>query len=211
MPGQNNHDRSPENRAHILDDGFQHRQLHRDIDILLLNRDDWHDTLLPAGNLREPLSVARRATVIAIPADDPDFAAELKSLGWTGPIWRLRRRMVIPQTAGPVAAFCGIARPDQFFAGLKSAGLTVASQMHSPTTIATQLATSNACFRPRAIPVPPRCSLPKRIKSGSASSTTHFPRSHLCCAHSFMSRSRMKSMLFSGSSPVSVVAQFEVA
>ena len=132
VPGQNNHDKSPENRAHILDDGFQHRQLHRDIDILLLNRDDWHDTLLPAGNLREPLSVARRATVIAIPADDPDFEAELKSLGWTGPIWRMRRRMVIPQTDGPVAAFCGIARPDQFFAGLESAGLTVASQIAFP-------------------------------------------------------------------------------
>ncbi len=39
--------------VHILDDGFQHRQLVRDVDILLLSRDDWQDHLLPAGNLRE--------------------------------------------------------------------------------------------------------------------------------------------------------------
>ena len=35
--------------VHLLDDGFQHRQLHRDVDILLLNRADWQDSLLPAG------------------------------------------------------------------------------------------------------------------------------------------------------------------
>src|ERR1700689_4700877 len=51
---------------HVLDDGFQHRQLHRDIDILLLDRHDWQDDLLPAGNLREGLKPARRATAIAI-------------------------------------------------------------------------------------------------------------------------------------------------
>ena len=109
--------------VHILDDGFQHRQLHRDIDILLVNREDWHDHLLPAGNLRETLSVVRRASALAIPSNDSEFEAELRAWGWTGPIWRLRRRMEIPQVAGPVAAFCGIARPDQFFEGLESAGV----------------------------------------------------------------------------------------
>jgi tetraacyldisaccharide 4'-kinase len=126
--GQNNPDKSPKIRAHILDDGFQHRRLYRDIDILLLNREDWHDRLLPAGNLREPLIAARRATVLAIPADDPDFAAELKTWGWTGPIWRIHRRICVPQITGPVAAFCGIARPDQYFAGLKSAGVSITAQ-----------------------------------------------------------------------------------
>ena len=47
--------------VHLLDDGFQHRQLHRDVDILLLDRQDWQDGLLPAGNLREPLEAVRRA------------------------------------------------------------------------------------------------------------------------------------------------------
>lgn len=112
--------------VHILDDGFQHRQLARDVDILLLNRDDWHDHLLPAGNLRESLTAARRATVIAIPASDAGFESDLRAWGWNGPIWRIRRRMEVPRIDGSVAAFCGIARPDQFFAGLEQAGLTIA-------------------------------------------------------------------------------------
>jgi tetraacyldisaccharide 4'-kinase len=116
-------------RVHILDDGFQHRQLHRDIDILLLNRDDWHDRLLPAGNLREPLHAAMRATVLAIPAEDGGLADELRAWGWNGPVWRLRRRMEVPAVEGPVVAFCGIARPEQFFAGLEAGGLHLAARI----------------------------------------------------------------------------------
>jgi tetraacyldisaccharide 4'-kinase len=116
-------------QLHILDDGFQHRQLFRDVDILLVDRDDWRDHLLPVGNLREGLRAAKRANVLAIPADEPEFETELLSWGWTGPIWRLRRRMEIPQVTGPVIAFCGIARPEQFFAGLKANGMTLASQI----------------------------------------------------------------------------------
>jgi tetraacyldisaccharide 4'-kinase len=118
--------------VHLLDDGFQHRQLHRDIDILLVNRADWHDHLLPAGNLREPLSAALRANVLAIPSNDADFEADLRAWGWTGPIWRLRRRMEIPQVSGPVVAFCGIARPEQFFAGLEADGVSLASRVPFP-------------------------------------------------------------------------------
>jgi tetraacyldisaccharide 4'-kinase len=114
---------APEVRIHLLDDGFQHRQLARAVDILLLNSHDWHDTLLPTGNLREPLSAIRRASVIAIPADEPELEAELRTWGSHGPVWRLRRTMEIPAISGPVAAFCGIARPEQFFAGLEAAGL----------------------------------------------------------------------------------------
>lgn len=115
--------------VHILDDGFQHRQLHRDADILLLNRADWHDRLLPAGNLREPLQAAKRASVIAIPAGDTELEQALRAWGWAGPIWRLRRRMDIPALAGPVLAFCGIARPEQFFWGLQESGLRVAARI----------------------------------------------------------------------------------
>lgn len=115
-------------RVHILDDGFQHCQLHRDVDILLLDRIDWKDTLLPAGNLREPLRAAKRASIIAIPADDPAFGVGLRAWGWQGPLWRLHRRMQVPSVSGPVFAFCGIARPEQFFAGLESAGLRFAGR-----------------------------------------------------------------------------------
>ncbi len=119
-------------RAHLLDDGFQHRQLHRDVDILLLDRGDLNDRLLPAGNLREELRSANRAHVLAIPADDPALESDLRARGFAGPIWRLRRRMEIPAITGPVVAFCGIARPDQFFAGLASGGIHLAARIAFP-------------------------------------------------------------------------------
>jgi tetraacyldisaccharide 4'-kinase len=122
-----------ENSAvHLLDDGFQHRQLHRDIDILLLDRRDWQDGLLPSGNLREPRRAARRAAVIAIPADEPEMERKLKAWGWQGPIWRLHRKMEVPAINVSVTAFCGIARPEQFFAGLKAAGLNIAARLAFP-------------------------------------------------------------------------------
>jgi tetraacyldisaccharide 4'-kinase len=118
--------------AHILDDGFQHRQLARTIDILLLDRADFHDTLLPAGNLREALRAAKRADVLAIPAGDPAFEADLRVWGWQGPLWRLRRPMEVPVVAGPVVAFCGIARPHQFFSGLAATGMRLPRRISFP-------------------------------------------------------------------------------
>jgi tetraacyldisaccharide 4'-kinase len=117
---------------HLLDDGFQHRQLHRDADILLLSRADLADHLLPAGNLREPLRAAERADIIAVPKDEPEVADWLKSRAWKGQLWRVRRRMDVPQIDGPVVAFCGIARPQQFFQGLASGGARVAAQFAFP-------------------------------------------------------------------------------
>jgi tetraacyldisaccharide 4'-kinase len=115
--------------VHLLDDGFQHRQLDRDVNILLMDSRDWQDHLLPAGNLREPLAAMRRASVIAIPAEDVELEIVLKAAGWRGPVWRLRRRMEVPPVDGPVVAFCGIARSEQFFAGLAEAGLHLASRI----------------------------------------------------------------------------------
>ncbi len=122
----NQNDTRPQ--VHILDDGFQHRQLARDVDILLVNRADWCDGLLPAGNLREALHAAKRASVIAIPADEPELESQLRAWGWQGHFWRLIRRMEVPAFSGPVAAFCGIARPEQFFAGLDAAGVRLTAR-----------------------------------------------------------------------------------
>ncbi|MGB8261997.1 MAG: tetraacyldisaccharide 4'-kinase [Terracidiphilus sp.] len=125
-------------RVHLLDDGFQHRQLARDADILLLSARDLGDRPLPAGNLREPLRNLQRATVIAVDAGEPEVERFLrqaipadhnsKAARWAGPVWRLRRRMEIPSVSGPALAFCGIARPEQFFAGLESGGLRLAAR-----------------------------------------------------------------------------------
>lgn len=121
---------------HLLDDGFQHEQLYRDVDILILNKQDWfEDSLLPAGNLRESRRAVHRATVVAASADEPEIEENLHrtialdrgSEGpyWYGPVWRFRREMDIPKIDGAVVAFCGIARPEQFFAGLEGAGVQI--------------------------------------------------------------------------------------
>ena len=116
-------------RVHLLDDGFQHRQLARDVDILLVSRRDLADGLLPAGNLREALRAAGRANVFAIPADEPEVAEWVSAHGWEQPVWRLRRHMVAPHIDGPVAAFCGIAQPEQFFRGLEQLGMRLAARL----------------------------------------------------------------------------------
>lgn len=115
-----------EGRIHLLDDGFQHRQLQRTADIVLLSRADLDDHLLPAGNLREPLHALRRASILAIPAEEPETGQRLRALGFDAPLWRIHRRMIVPEIGGPVLAFCGIARPGQFFSGLADAGLDLA-------------------------------------------------------------------------------------
>lgn len=116
--------------VHLLDDGFQHRQLFRDVDVVLVNSEDLADWLLPAGNLREPLSALRRATVFAVPVGDDGAVQRLRQMGLEQPVWRFRREMAVPKgLAGePVMAFCGIARPEQFFEGLTGAGVQVVEQ-----------------------------------------------------------------------------------
>lgn len=114
---------------HLLDDGFQHRLLHRDVDMVLVNTRDFKDRLLPAGNLREPLRALRRATCVVVDADDEEVEARLDGIGWEGPGLRIRRRMAVPYVAGPVVAFCGIARPEQFFAGLEASGMELSARI----------------------------------------------------------------------------------
>lgn len=56
----------------VLDDGFQHRSLHRDVDLVLLDATDAAglDALLPAGRLREPLTELCRADAVMITRAD---------------------------------------------------------------------------------------------------------------------------------------------
>src|SRR5580692_5709769 len=53
-------------QIHLLDDGFQHRRLGRDFDIVLVTPDDARDRLLPGGRLREPLRSLQRADAVAL-------------------------------------------------------------------------------------------------------------------------------------------------
>jgi tetraacyldisaccharide 4'-kinase len=113
------------NPVHLLDDGFQHRQLHRDFSIVMLNEEDLDDQLLPTGRLREPLSALQRADALVVSETFP-----LDRLSkFNGQVWRVRRRMELPAISEPVIAFCGIARPQRFFSGLRAAGLDVREEI----------------------------------------------------------------------------------
>ncbi|MGA9805928.1 MAG: tetraacyldisaccharide 4'-kinase [Terriglobales bacterium] len=112
-------------QLHILDDGFQHRSLVRDFDIVLMTERDFDDRLLPSGRLREPLSSLRRADAIVLPAglavDHPALRRKL--------IWRIERELVLPSLPSAPVVFCGIARPEQFFAQVRAAGITPAAEV----------------------------------------------------------------------------------
>jgi tetraacyldisaccharide 4'-kinase len=112
-------------QLHVLDDGFQHRQLARDFDIVLVNAGDANDALLPAGRLREPLSAVARADAVVLTNDAQASGLPLRDQQ----VWRVRRWIVAPDTKDACFAFCGIARPESFFAELETAGVTLAGRM----------------------------------------------------------------------------------
>jgi tetraacyldisaccharide 4'-kinase len=106
-------------QMHLLDDGFQHRGLHRDFDIVLVTPDDARDRLLPAGRLREPLRNLQRADAVVLAS-----GATLELFPLDGKIvWRARRGIVANNIAPRPVAFCGIARPQSFLLQLRAAGV----------------------------------------------------------------------------------------
>ncbi|MFZ1135442.1 MAG: tetraacyldisaccharide 4'-kinase [Candidatus Korobacteraceae bacterium] len=109
-------------QAHLLDDGFQHRGLARDFDIVLITKRDLHDTLLPSGRLREPLSSLARASAIVLM---DDVATEEIPTREGQQVWRVSRGVVPPETREHCFAFCGIARPQNFYNDLAEEGVRV--------------------------------------------------------------------------------------
>ena len=104
-------------QLHLLDDGFQHRQLARDFDIMLVTPTDTQDSLLPAGRLREPVASLARADAVVLTNNTSTDGLRLKNQL----VWQVRRDIVPPETLDPCFAFCGIARPENFFAQLQAA------------------------------------------------------------------------------------------
>ena len=137
----------PDLAALLLDDGFQHRALHRDLDLLLLDGQRlWgNGRLLPLGDLREPMENARRAHALIVTRagrvqDRAAVEAWWREHGSGGPIFWIgfhlaRLRPVDPPDAEPVPlperepppayAWCGLGNPDAFFADLRGAGITL--------------------------------------------------------------------------------------
>jgi len=115
-------------RLHLLDDGFQHRALARDFDIVLLAPDDADQVLLPVGRLREPLTALKRAhAVVATDAVKVEAFPAMPPL-----VWRVDRDITIPEQMNreaKVLAFCAIARPHRFFTDLRRHGVQPVAEL----------------------------------------------------------------------------------
>lgn len=116
---------------YILDDGFQHRQLHRDFDIVTIDPDEWlrGESLLPLGRWREPKRALLRAQAACVQNGGylnlpiAEFKVTLAVYG-IHPAVDLRGKSI--------TAFAGIAKPERFFEKLESMGLKVDRRVSFP-------------------------------------------------------------------------------
>ncbi len=130
----------------LMDDGFQHLRLQRDLDIVLVDAmSPWGGgTPIPGGLLREPKSTLRKAGIVVVTRSDQaapekisQLMSEIQSLAPSAPIFTARhtpfslrkgngRKVDLAELAGrKVLALCGIARPEAFGKTLTSLGAEV--------------------------------------------------------------------------------------
>jgi tetraacyldisaccharide 4'-kinase len=122
----------------LLDDGFQHWQLKRDLDILVIDcsSDLIQEKIFPLGNLREPISNLKRANLIILNQNTPGEVEKtkesIKFLNPKAPIittiyevdsvseWPSGQRLNLENLKGKKAiSFCGIGNPGSFASSLK--------------------------------------------------------------------------------------------
>ena len=129
-------------RCLLLDDGFQHRALHRDLDLLVLDGvKRWgNGRMVPLGELREPASAAARAHALVVTRAARAPMAEIRAWwqqhGSGGPVftvdfavaalreWKSGARLSPADARGrPFFAFCALGNPEAFLADLMLAGV----------------------------------------------------------------------------------------
>ena len=127
--------------VHVLDDGFQHMQLARDVDLLIVDHADTErPRLLPSGRLREPLSAARAADAVLVTGADAAQVAQLGERLGVAQAFTLHRDVepAVEETVdGPrpldagarVLVVSGIARPERFVAETVDGGFDVAGDL----------------------------------------------------------------------------------
>jgi 3-deoxy-D-manno-octulosonic-acid transferase len=133
----------PSTGALLLDDGFQHARLKRDLDIVLIDGLDpfGQDEVVPLGRLREPLSALSRAGIFVVTRAEDDLRFEairerLREYNPDAPVFRTRLiarhwrdyktgASINDFTARRVGAFCGLGNPENFWRTLESLGLDV--------------------------------------------------------------------------------------
>ena len=127
----------PSRAVAILDDGFQHRYLARDLDIVTLPPTLFNEQLIPAGLLREPLSALQRADLL-VPLSDSSFTEEyldrislfnkpIITAQITTPYWQDLYGNRLSHLTKPLALFSGIARPQRFISAAKKHSTTITS------------------------------------------------------------------------------------
>lgn len=137
----------------LLDDGFQHRRLARDLDIVLLDAlQPWgYGRLLPRGRLREPATSLRRADVVGLSRSDQVPAAQREAIRqqvaaiaphalWIELVHQPRAWIAAEGDTLPletlrgaaVAAFCGLGNPEGFWRTLASCGVCVVAHRAWP-------------------------------------------------------------------------------
>lgn len=106
----------------ILDDGFQHLKIHREMDIVLIDGNKLlnAEKMFPRGKLREPLSSLRRADIVILSKPGEmaeEILAEIKKIHPACPIFKMRYQALYPEKFYGKKAylFAGIADPEQFF------------------------------------------------------------------------------------------------
>lgn len=130
----------------LLDDGFQHLELARDVNILLLDTSQSlnGEPLLPAGKLREPVSAMARADVLVFTRAEtqpgisgavsslqayPVFAAKTRLLGFRRLGEKNGKLLGASEIGtGTFFAFCGLGNPQQFFHDLERWNISVSGQ-----------------------------------------------------------------------------------
>ena len=125
--------------VHLLDDGFQHVRLARDVDLLVVSRADLDERVLPAGRLREDLAAAGVADAVLVPGDEADVHAVAAALacdtvfGLASHFEPLRfpgaREAISVGEGRRAVAIAGIARPQRFFDALRAEGVDVVREI----------------------------------------------------------------------------------
>jgi tetraacyldisaccharide 4'-kinase len=130
--------------VHVLDDGFQHLQLGRDIELFVTGMHDEADFVMPAGRLRERLETLSRADALLVPHVSLSDARALAARWQVSKAFAVTRVPAVPRLvepwgtaprvsrSSPVVAVAGIARPERFFDELERAGWSVTARLSYP-------------------------------------------------------------------------------
>jgi len=120
----------------VLDDGFQHRRLGRDVDVVLLAPDDRGAWLLPAGPLREGMRALRRADIVIDIDGEPSCGRFHLRRRPIGIVRSARREAAIEPLAllggAVVTGVSGLAANESFFSMLRSLGARVVANLGFP-------------------------------------------------------------------------------